>query len=66
MLCGGFEVKGFKEFFVEDAVPANAAGTGQVAGIGVGSNGEPGVNKKKKKTPILATLIRRKPNGTQK
>jgi len=32
----------------EDA-PANAAGGGNVAGIGVGSNGEPGVDMKKRK-----------------
>ena len=33
----------------EDAaiVPANSVGTGAVAGIGVGRQGEPGVNKKK-------------------
>lgn len=32
---------------MEDA-PANAAGTGNIAGIGVGAKGEPGVKKRKK------------------
>jgi hypothetical protein len=36
----------------EDA-PANSAGGGGVAGIGVGPDGEPGVNKKDKKDPLL-------------
>lgn len=52
-------MKSFKQFY-EDAVAANCAGGGQIAGIGVGVNGEPGVNKKKKKQPVLGT-IRRKP-----
>jgi hypothetical protein len=55
-------MKTFKEF-CEDAVPANSAGGGGVAGIGIGSDGEPGVHLKKKKKVILApTLTRRKPN----
>ncbi len=39
----------------EDA-PANAAGSGNIAGIGVGPDGEPGVSKKKdddKKDPLM-------------
>ena len=31
------------------AIPANAAGSGNIAGIGVGPKGEPGVYPKKKK-----------------
>lgn len=54
-------MKSFKEF-VDEEVPANAAGAGQIAGLGVGSNGEPGVNKKKKKNLVLATISRRMPN----
>lgn len=38
--------------FHENEVPANAAGTGAVAAIGVGPDGEPGVNKKKKKNSL--------------
>jgi len=34
---------------MEDA-PANAVGGGNIAGVGVGPDGEPGVNPKKKKT----------------
>lgn len=44
----------------EDA-PANAVGTGAVAGIGVGPQGEPGVNKKKRLTPFIAFIRRKKP-----
>lgn len=35
----------FEQMFSEDA-PANSAGAGNVAGIGVGPDGEPGVSKK--------------------
>jgi len=43
----------------EDA-PANQAGSGNIAGIGVGAAGEPGiiVKKKKKKTIIMGTIKR--------
>ena len=41
-----------KQVTKEDA-PVNNAGNGQVAGIGVGAQGEPGVQKKKK----LATFV---------
>lgn len=42
-------------------VPANSVGTGAVAGIGVGPQGEPGVNKKKALTPFMAFIRRKKP-----
>ena len=48
-------MKNFKELALdivnnmEEDAPANAAGSGNVAGIGVGPDGEPGVNPKKKK-----------------
>ena len=39
--------------------PANAVGGGQIAGVGVGPQGEPGVTKKKK--PMLfSSFLRRK------
>jgi hypothetical protein len=41
-------------------VPANNAGAGNIAGIGVGKQGEPGINKKRKITPFMG-FIRRKP-----
>ena len=46
----------------EDA-PANVAGSGAVAGLGVGPQGEPGVNMKKKRKVIpFAMFVRKKPN----
>lgn len=47
-------------------VPANAAGTGGVEGIGVGPRGEPGVPTKKKKLRILFPMIKRKMPGAPK
>lgn len=55
----------FKTWLAEEA-PANAAGEGHVAGIGVGEKGEPGVwlSKKKKDIkekvePVMAMLQRK-------
>jgi len=51
----------FEEVFSEDA-PANSAGSGNIAGIGVGPDGEPGVSKKEQekiKNKKKETLIRR-------
>ena len=42
------------------AGPTNAVGGGAIAGTG-GAGGEPGVNLKKKKTPIMFNTFRRKP-----
>jgi hypothetical protein len=45
----------------EDA-PTNSVGAGTaVAGLGVGPQGEPGVNKKKKLTPFTAFIRRKAP-----
>jgi len=44
-----------------EGAPANSAGGGQIAGIGVGPKGEPGVNKKKKLTPFLSFIRRKAP-----
>jgi hypothetical protein len=46
----------------EDA-PVNAVGGGQIAGVGVGAQGEPGVNLKKKKkvVPFKSFLLRKQP-----
>ena len=46
----------------EDGI-ANAVGGGAIAGIGVGKDGEPGVNLKKKKTPILMSIRRKQPKA---
>lgn len=55
-------MKSFREF-LED-VAANCVGGGQIAGVGIGPNGEPGVPKKKKKNVVIATLSRRGTNVT--
>jgi len=44
----------------EDA-PVNAVGGGQIAGVGVGPKGEPGINKKKGITPFISFIRRKKP-----
>jgi hypothetical protein len=33
-------------------VPVNNAGAGEIAGLGIGKQGEPGVNRKKKKSVL--------------
>ena len=45
----------------EDA-PVNAVGGGQIAGVGVGAQGEPGVKKKKKGVSSFTSFIKRKSN----
>ena len=54
-------MKTFKDFINEDGmvggVPANNVGGGEIAGLGINNpnnpnQAEPGVNKKKKKTPL--------------
>jgi hypothetical protein len=45
---------------VKEDSPTNAAGTGAVAGLGVGPQGEPGVNMKKKKKVIPFAMFTRK------
>jgi hypothetical protein len=58
-------MKKFKQFLEEDgeaaggAAPTNSVGSGAIAGCGVGPQGEPGVSKKKKLNPILATFKRK-------
>ena len=42
--------------------PTNNVGSGAVAGLGVGPQGEPGVDKRKKKSPVLQKMLRRKIN----
>ena len=50
-------MKTFKKFRKEDA-PANNVGGGNIAGVGVGPAGEPGIKKKKKKTIVMGILKR--------
>jgi hypothetical protein len=48
----------FEDYMNEEA-PANAVGGGNVAGIGVGDQGEPGVYKRRRARTVLATLRRK-------
>ena len=50
--------QGRKKKMKEDA-PVNAVGGGQIAGTGVGAQGEPGISKKKKLASFIS-FIRRK------
>ena len=45
---------------VGGVVPVNNVGSGNIAGSG-GKGGEPGVNPKKKKGPVLLQMAKRKP-----
>lgn len=48
---------------IQEDMPANNVGGGAIAGLGVGPQGEPGVNKKKKRSLIpLMAFMRRKAN----
>ena len=52
-----------KKYGLKEDAPTNAAGTGAIAGLGVGPQGEPGVNMKKKKKVIpFAMFTRKMPN----
>lgn len=42
-------------------MPANIVSGGDIAGLGVGPQGEPGVNKKKKITPFMSFIRRKAP-----
>jgi len=59
-------MKTFKQFLEEDgegavnSAPVNNVGGGAIAGVGVGPQGEPGVNMKKKKSPIIIPTLTRK------
>lgn len=44
---------------VKEEAAANCAGGGNVAGIGVGPDGEPGVGKRKK-NPVIANMLKRR------
>ena len=57
-------MKTFKQFINEDGMamsagPTNVQSSGAIAGTG-GRGGEPGVNPKKKKGPVLITMAKRK------
>jgi hypothetical protein len=65
-------MKTFKEHIVEGDIgpsgvglvggaPTMSVGTGEIAGLGVGKQGEPGINRKKKKSvlPFNSTFRRK-------
>ena len=52
--------KQFNEDGMMGGAPTNAVGGGAVAGLGVGTQGEPGV-KKKKPNPIMGYMQKRRP-----
>lgn len=62
-------MKTFKQFINEDGMgagavsagPTNVVGTGNIAGSG-GKGGEPGVDQKKKKSPVMSTYRRKQQN----
>ena len=47
---------------IQEDAPVNAVGGGQIAGVGVGAQGEPGVKKKKKGVSSFTSFIKRKSN----
>ena len=49
-----------KEEMNKEDAPVNATGSGTIAGLGVGPQGEPGVNMKKKKKVIPFAMFTRK------
>lgn len=59
-------MKTFKEYLDEDGVvasagPTNVVSSGAIAGTG-GKGGEPGVHlPRKKKSPVILSMVRRKP-----
>ena len=53
--------KRLKEDGMVGGVPVNNVGDGNIAGLGVGPQGEPGVNKKNKKSVIPFKTFTRNP-----
>jgi hypothetical protein len=45
---------------IQEDAPVNAVGGGQIAGVGIGTQGEPGVNPKKKKSVVPFKTFMRK------
>ena len=53
----GYKVNDTGLLVKEDA-PVNNVGGGNIAGLGVGAAGEPGIKRKKKKTIVMGTIKR--------
>lgn len=56
--------KDHTDMHLDEEAVINSAGAGNVAGIGIGPQGEPGVDKRKRKSPIMAPMARRKTLGS--
>ena len=46
---------------IQEDAPVNAVGGGQIAGVGVGSQGEPGIKKKKNIASFISFMRRKAP-----
>jgi len=46
---------------IKENAPVNAVGGGQIAGVGVGPQGEPGIKKKKKVASFISFMRRKAP-----
>lgn len=58
--------KVFGKHLKENEAPVNAVGGGNIAGVGIGPDGEPGGKKKKKSTiNIVIATIRRNYGGSR-
>jgi hypothetical protein len=53
-----------KGILVQEDAPANNVGGGNIAGVGVGPAGEPGIKKKKKKSIVMGMLKRKVQENT--
>jgi hypothetical protein len=42
-----------------DSTPVNNVGGGKIAGVGIGPQGEPGVDQKRKRKRILSDILKR-------
>ena len=51
------EISPFTGSSIGEDAPTNSAGSGSVAGLGVGPMGEPGVDPKKKKDNNLSLMV---------
>lgn len=59
--CKKFKMGSLSEDGAMAAGPTNNVGSGAIAGLGVGKQGEPGVdNRKRKRPPIMMALLKRK------
>lgn len=51
---------------IDSTVAVNNAGAGNIAGIGVGNNGEPGIKKRNKPKSLWNIIQKRQPPNVKK